>query len=82
MYLLFWSKVIVVIVVGIVAEMTMGTEDPQGALHIEVDEIILPDARLMLEGRDVRDPDHILLMKGTTLVIDRGFTGHIWFPLQ
>ncbi|XP_060192261.1 LOW QUALITY PROTEIN: serine/arginine-rich splicing factor SR45a [Lycium barbarum] len=34
------------------------------------------------EGRDVRDPGHILLMKGTTLVvIDRGFTRHMWFPL-
>lgn len=72
-----------VIVVGIVAVMTMGTEDLQGALHIEVGEIILLDAHLMLEGRDVHDPGHILLMKGTTLVvIDRGFTRHMWFPPQ
>lgn len=74
--------VIVVIVVGIVAVMTMGTEDLQGALHIEVDEIILLDAHLMLEGRDVRDPGRFLLMKGTTLVVtDRGFTRHMLFPL-
>lgn len=75
-------KVIVVIVAGIVAVMTMGTEDLQGALHIEVDEIILLDDHLMLEGRDVRDPGHILLMKGTTLAVtDRDFSRHVWFPL-
>ncbi|KAH0701370.1 hypothetical protein KY284_015585 [Solanum tuberosum] len=58
---------------GIVAVVTMGTEDLQDALHIEVGEIILLDAHLMLEGRDVHNPGHILLMKGTTLVvIDKG----------
>ena len=74
-----------VIGVGIVAVVTMGTEDLQDVLHIEVGEIILPDtlhievgeiilldAHLMLEGRDVRDPGHILLMKGSMVVgVDR-----------
>lgn len=79
---LLWPKDIVVIVVGIVAVMTMGIEDLQGARHIEVYEVILLGALPMLEGQDVCDPGHILLMRGTIIVVlDRGFTRHIWLTL-